>query len=159
MTFEDLINDLQAMNEVVRRNLNSWREQALFDYEGKQKQRIFGSGEANDNTPIETRPAQAGRRGAAYTLPYEKVRRAKGRQISIKDLEFNGDLRRSIQVGTFQGVPVYGFIIDKKRVIAQELQDYAKKEVFNVSDADAEFMLDVLDIAAETTFKKAGLID
>lgn len=149
------IQDINDIGRIIQQSVNDSRAIALLDFEGKQKQRIFNLGQANDGSPIETRGASS-TRGAAYTKAYEKKRQGKGRQIGYKDLMFEGDLEKGMVQGTYENAPVYGFINDKERLKAEGNQKFANKEVFTPSDDDVNSILDFMDEFIESELSKNG---
>lgn len=90
-------------------------------YEGLSKYRIFNEGKASDSSLI----------GRYRSLSYKKAREAKGRQTGYKDLEFFGDLRRSLTVGTNGEDFVFGFATDKARLIGGYQETQTGKDIWN----------------------------
>ena len=95
-------------------------------YEGLSKYRIFNEGKASDNNLI----------GNYRSLSYKKARQARGRQTGYKDLEFEGDLRRSLTVGTNGDDFVFGFATDKARLIGGAQEKQTGKEIFNPTNEE-----------------------
>ena len=76
--------------------------------------------------------------GTYASRSYIKKRVKAGRQVAYKDLEFDGDLRRAIQVGNnAAGETVIGFINDKARRIAGYQEDQTGEEIFSLTKAEA----------------------
>lgn len=89
-------------------------------YEGLAKYRIFTEGKASDDDFI----------GTYRSLSHKKARAARGRQTGYKDLEFEGDLRRSLTVGTNGKDIVFGFATDKARLIGKNQEKQTGKAIF-----------------------------
>lgn len=92
--------------------------------EGEIKARIFNRGGAVN-----------GSIGKYRSRSYRKVRAKAGRQTGYKDLEFEGDLRRSIQTGKRRDGAVVGFTNAKSAKIAGYQEDQTGKTIFKLSDA------------------------
>ncbi|CAH1002674.1 hypothetical protein LEM8419_03546 [Neolewinella maritima] len=92
---------------------------------GSMKRRIFNEGEAEE-----------GRIGRYRSRSYRKKRQKAGRQVDYKDLEFEGDLRRSIQVGARDDGAVIGFTSVHSRRIAeyQETERQTGKDIFGLNE-------------------------
>ena len=103
--------------------------------EAKMKRRIFNEGRAVN-----------GSIGKYRSRSYRAKRRAAGRQIGKKDLEFHGDLRRSIQTGKRSMGAVVGFTNDRSRKIMGYQEDQTGKNISGVTDATLK--------SARAAFKK-----
>tara|TARA_R110002126_G_scaffold287993_1_gene441161 strand:+ start:8264 stop:8716 length:453 start_codon:yes stop_codon:yes gene_type:complete len=95
-------------------------------YEGLSKYRIFNEGKASDSSLI----------GKYRSLSYRKARQARGRQTGYKDLEFEGDLRRSLTVGTNGKDFVFGFATDAARLIGAGQEKQTKKDIWNPTTSE-----------------------
>lgn len=97
--------------------------------------RIFNDGKAADGSDI----------GTYRSDSHKRIRRNRGRQTSYKDLELDGDLRRSIVRGTSSGQNVIGFTDDKNRTIAEHQETPAQtgKVIFTPTDQEIENSLTV----------------
>lgn len=89
------------------------------------KVRIFNKGGAVDS-----------KIGKYRSRSYRKKREKAGRQTGFKDLEFNGDLRRSIQTGKRSTGAVIGFDNGRAKQIAQYQQDQTDKDIFSITDSE-----------------------
>lgn len=89
------------------------------------KVRIFNKGGAV-SAPI----------GRYRSRSYRKKRSKAGRQTGYKDLEFDGDLRRSIQTGKRKTGAVIGFDNDRAKDIAGYQEDQTGKKIFKITDSE-----------------------
>lgn len=109
---------------------------ALKTLEGQYKQRIFNKGATSSGGKI----------GSYKSTGHIKKRKKAGRQVGYKDLEFEGDLRRNIQVGKSQRKNVLGFVNTKSRLIADGQESQTNKVIFEPSQEESKKV--VKDIAA-----------
>ena len=96
---------------------------ALSRGEAEMKRRIFNDGKASDGTLI----------GSYRSDSHIAKRRARGRQIVKKDLQFEGDLIRSLQVGREGKAVVLGFTLDRERIKADGNEQQTGKRIFKLS--------------------------
>lgn len=87
----------------VRRADYNARLASIVTLEGAMKERIHNRGQKSDSSPI-----------GNYVSGWKKVREREGRQTGYVDLEFNSDLRASLQSGESEGMPVLGFDSDEQ---------------------------------------------
>lgn len=107
-----LSNILTITNSAITETDERAQIVSLNRLEAEMKFRIFNKGEATDGSAI----------GQYRSDQYKKQRQAAGRQTGYKDLEFNSDLRRSIQKGKTGNLNTLGFTNDKARLIAEAQQ-------------------------------------
>ena len=100
MRVDDLIDKIIA-------NKDKWAYLALSRVEADMKTRVFNEGKDINEVGL-----------GKYSPKYAKYRKDNSKQISFKDLEFDGDLRRSIQVGRSGDRTVLGFVRTESRLIA-----------------------------------------
>lgn len=105
---------------------NEWKIPALNIGLALYKRRIFNEGKATDLTPI-----------GVYRSNHIRRREKRGRQIGYKDLFFEGDLNRAIQVGESGEEPVLGFATDLARLIMQGQEKQTGKTIGKVSEETA----------------------
>ena len=135
VTLREFGRKLDKLNRCV--NNNDWKIVPLKLAEGLMKRRVFNDGKATDGSLIGSPPvAQAPRQGV-YSRSHGKRRRSRGRQIGKKDLFLEGDLSRSLTVGTSRGEPVMGLSNARARLIAEAQQDQTNKEIFRTSKDEA----------------------
>lgn len=98
-----------------------------------------------------------------YRSYWKKIRESQGKQTLYKDLFFNGDLFRSIQIGTSQGRQAIGFIVDKYRLImrGQESQLAESKgmvgesiQIAKISEKEKEILKDEIHNQISITINK-----
>ncbi len=124
---EDFNEELaKAANLFTPKKIKQIQFPILKFYEGTSKYRIFNEGKATDGSLI----------GRYRSLSYKKAREAKGRQTGYKDLEFFGDLRRSLTVGTNGDEFVFGFATDKGRLIGQYQETQTGKEIWSPTSSE-----------------------
>lgn len=82
---------------------------ALSDLSASIQYRVFSK---NQGTNLQSF-------GSYRSESYKSKRAAKGRQTAIKDLEFDGTLRRSIVIGKNQGRNVLGFDSERSIIIRE----------------------------------------
>ncbi len=79
---------------------------------GNVLDRIFTLGKRSDGTPI----------GQYKSEGYKKKRSKAGRQTTMVDFQFTGDLFNSIQVGSLNNRPAVGIVSNAKAEIADNLE-------------------------------------
>lgn len=126
-TIEQFTKKLKSLPKCVNRNRVSIP--ALKLVEGLMKRRIFNDGLASDNTSI-----------GQYVSNWKNVREKNNRQNSYVDLSFEGNLLKSVQVGTSDGDNVLGFSTTKQRLIAENNENFRKKKIFALSDSERSAM-------------------
>ena len=89
------------------------------------KRRVFNEGGAEN-----------GKIGQYRSRSYRKKRQKANRQTAYKDLEFNGDLRRSIQVAGRTDGAVIGFVTARGRNIAGYQEEQTGRAIFGLSAAE-----------------------
>lgn len=112
----------------IQKALQGYSYLVVSDVEGAMKQRIFNQGKTEEETSI-----------GKYKEGYYKRKREKfGRQTEYVDLEFKGDLRRSIVKGTKNGKIVIGFNNDNSAEIAEGLEERYNTTIFAASEQEAK---------------------
>lgn len=92
----------------------------------------------------EGKDANGGQIGT-YRSSWKKVREDNGRQTGYKDLEFSGELRRSIVVGeTSEGDAAIGFRFGKQALIAEGQELQTGKEIFKLSETEKKQLSDAI---------------
>lgn len=135
VTLREFGRKLDKLNRCV--NNNDWKIVPLKLAEGLMKRRVFNDGKATDGSLVGSPAvAQAPRRGV-YSQSHGRRRRTRGRQIGKKDLFLEGDLSRSLTVGTSRGEPVMGLSNARARLIAEAQQNQTKKDIFRTSKDEA----------------------
>lgn len=76
---------------------------------------------------------------------YSEFRKLNGLQNNYVDLEFRGDLFRSIIVDDFNGYVVLGFSSQKEADISRELEIKYKKAIFEPSKSEIELAKEMRD--------------
>ena len=144
--FEEILNS--AADILSGEKLKEIQFPALKLYEGLSKYRIFNEGKASDNNLI----------GKYRSLSYKKARESRGRQTGYKDLEFEGDLRRNLTVGTNKKDFVFGFATDKARLIGGYQESQTNKEIFNPTADEIKQinkqLINSIEQCLKTTLKK-----
>jgi len=105
---------------------NEYEIAALSSVIGLYLQRIHNKGEASDGSPI----------GIYESLGHIKKRQELGRQISKKDLELHGNLRRSVKIGVSEGKNVIGFDVDLSRLIAEGQEKQTGKVIYDLQNGE-----------------------
>lgn len=121
---------ISQVTDTIIKGENDFEIAALSSVQGLYLQRIHNDRKATDGTSL-------GRYRNDY---YKQKRRNAGRQVEEKDLEFHGDLRRSVKIGTSGTANVMGFDNDLSRLIATGQEEQIGKEVFMVSDDEVQEM-------------------
>ena len=143
---EDFERDLaEAVKLFSPKKINKITFPILKFYEGESKYRIFNEGLASDGSKI----------GNYRSLSYKRAREARGRQTSYKDLEFEGDLRRSLTVGTNGNEFVFGFATDKSRLIGEYQEAQTGKEIFEPTNSEIKDINKLLAKEIEKCLKTA----
>lgn len=105
---------------------------ASQDALGQVTQRIFNRGQDVNGNPI----------GIYENEDYIKKRTGKGLQVGYKDFQFNGDLFRSVDIGTSEDKIVIGITNEKSAQVSVFLEERTGKTVFVGSDQEVESALD-----------------
>jgi hypothetical protein len=129
---------IASVTDAIVGGINDFEIAALSSLQGLYLQRIHNDRKATDGSSL----------GQYRSIQYKKKRQAKGRQVGEKDLEFYGDLRRSVKIGKSGNNNVMGFDRDLSRLIAEGQQEQIGKEVHVVSndelkDMDERYLLEV----------------
>lgn len=119
------------MNRAILGGVTGYEIAALHAVQGAMLQRIHNKRQASDESSL----------GKYKNPAYKEKRKAAGRQTDGKDLEFHGDLRRSVKVGTTGGRNSMGFDKDMARLIAEGQTGQIKKQIYELSDAEEREML------------------
>lgn len=147
ITINDLVGRVEDLEKCFKgKNKRDLQFPILKLEEGLMKQRVFNEGEAADGTKL----------GNYRSKSHAKKRRLRGRQTGYKDLEFEGDLRRSLTVGTNGGDVVLGFSTDKGRLIAayQESDRQTGKEIWSPTDSEINQIKEVVVERIRACLKK-----
>lgn len=123
--------NIDTLVDTIIANKNKWAYEALTRIEADMKTRIFNEGKDVQDVGL-----------GKYSPKYAKYRQENSKQIGYKDLEFDGDLRRSIQVGTSGDRTVLGYIRDNSRLIAQGQEKQTKKIIFKPSASERKAALE-----------------
>lgn len=113
---------------------------ALKRLEGEMKRRVHQNGQDVNGQQLKT---FSKKKLGSYSLAYGKKRDKAGRQVSVKDLEFHGNLRRAITVGTYENGYALGFLYDKARLIAEGQEGQTRTTIFAPSDEERQLMMDI----------------
>lgn len=137
---------LQRLKDVLKEGRAKAELAAIKTLEADMKRRVFNDGKASDGTPL-----------GPYRSRHRLKRQLAGRQVQYKDLEFEGDLRRSLTTGELDGHAVLGFTRDRERIIAEAQQGNRQtgKVIWQPSGDELQDMLDVLIDSLEDDIKKA----
>lgn len=137
ITLREFGKKLDRLNRCV--NQHYWKIPALKLAEGLMKRRVFNDGKDTAGNLIGQPPIATPPLMGVYSRSQGLKRRnnSKRRQIAKKDLFLEGDLSRSLTVGTSNGEPVMGFSNAKARLIAQAQQDQTNKDIFKTSQDEA----------------------
>lgn len=135
-----MAHELEVIIEGIESSVPDAEIAALQRIEGEMKTRIFGNGQATDGSKLGTFSVP---RIGDYSRAHGRKRQRAGRRITPKDLEFYGDLRRSIGVGVNGPNTVLGFQYDKARIIAQAQQKQTRKTIFQASAQEIQNGIDV----------------
>jgi len=115
---------IAEVTSAIVNGTNDFEIAALSSLQGSYLQRIHNDRKATDGSSL----------GRYRSEQYKKKRRERGRQTEEKDLEFHGDLRRSVKIGKSRNNNVMGFDRDLSRLIASGQQEQIGKEVHVVSN-------------------------
>lgn len=124
---------IQASIPRIREIVDQSQQVALQDALGQMLQRIFNRGE----------DAQGNIIGPYSSETYKQLRESRGLQTTKIDFQFNGDLFRSIDIGTSNDVPAIGITNTKSSEISV-YQEIAKgtgsvpRKIFTPSDQERE---------------------
>lgn len=125
LELSDIDDRLADVLKKVVNNRFKYTTIAAKDAEGILKQRVFSKAQAADGSSL----------GGYKSKAHIKKRKSKGNQTSKKDLEFTGDLRRSITTAGRKNnsEAVLGFDNKDKFEIAEHQETYLKKDIFTLS--------------------------
>ena len=144
--FEEILNN--AADILSGEKLKEIQFPALKLAEGSISLRIFNEGKASDDKLI----------GKYNSVGYKKYRKSRRRQTKYKDLELEGDLRRSLTVGTNKKDFVFGFATDKARLIGGYQESQTNKEIFNPTADEIKQinkqLINSIEQCLKTTLKK-----
>ena len=115
-SIQSFIGDLKQYKKNVLEVREKAEIAALSDLNNSIQYRVFSK---NQGTNLQSF-------GSYRSETYKSKRAAKGRQTAIKDLEFDGTLRRSIVIGKNQGRNVLGFDSERS-IIIREGQEKGSK--------------------------------
>lgn len=120
-TPEQLAAKIEKSIPQIQKAVQGYEILVISDVEGSIKSRIFNKGEA-----------QKGKIGKYKEGKYKKKREAAGRQTDYVDLQFTGELNRSIVKGIKGGKQVIGFNNEDSGKIAEFLEgsDHYNKPIF-----------------------------
>ena len=119
-TPQELANKIEKSIPNIEKALQGYEILVVSDIEGSIKSRIFNKGDA-----------QKGKIGKYKKGKYKQKREEAGRQTDYVDLQFTGELNRSIQKGIKGGKQVVGFNNDGSAEIAEHLEDKYNKVIFS----------------------------
>jgi hypothetical protein len=148
------INEKQfkdGLSSVIR-NIKRRESEALLltakRLEGLMKRRIFNDGKASNGGQI----------GKYKSKAWKKKRSEGGRQISKVDLQFKGDLIRSLKVVKDGDEVVLAIVNDQDYAKARGNEDRRKKKIFNPTKEETiqveEYFEDILSEIVENEFLK-----
>ena len=106
---------------------------AIKRIEADMKRRVFNDGKATDGSSL----------GKYKSRSHIKKRTERGRQTGYKDLDFEGDLRRSLTTGEQGQKAVLGFTTNRQRLIAEGQEKQTGKSIWEPSKSE-------IDAAGET---------
>ena len=119
---------VRGLNRLLNASLNRVIIAGGKRGEGEMKYRIFNEGLDAERELI-----------GAYSSGYAAYRRARGRQTSYVDLEFTGELRNAIKLGTAKGGAVTLGITNSNRAnVAAKLEKQYQKTIFALSDVEVK---------------------
>jgi hypothetical protein len=129
---------------------------ALKNAEGIIKQRIFNKGLATDGEAIGLKGARKSPRyeGGQYSRSYGRKRDKAGRQTGYVDLEFNGNLRRDIQVGQVQGFNALGYARQDGATLMRYSEEYRKSQIDKLTDEERERILLDYELTLKSDLQK-----
>lgn len=144
MTFDQFARRFATIATQLEAKKGDWLIETAKRFEGSIKVRIFNEGQNTAEAPI----------GKYKSKYWVKAREKRGNQVGAVDLEFTGDLRRSIKplMDGDDAVLAIADDLDYKKAMGQEEIQGKKKgggkmEIFTPSDseiADAQENLDEL---------------
>ncbi len=120
---ERIIQKLNRLTKTLVNGKSRIEVGALVATSGVYKKRIFNRAQATDGSDI----------GSYKSKSYKAKRKSRGRQTSKKDLFFEGDLFRSIQVGRSGSENVIGYLRNQERRIARFQEQQTRKDIFGIS--------------------------
>ncbi len=115
-SIKSFIGDLKQYKKNVLEVRDKAEIAALSELNSIIQTRVFSKSQGTDLQSF----------GSYRSESYKSKRAAKGRQTAIKDLEFDGTLRRSIVIGKNQGRNVLGFDSERS-IIIREGQEKGSK--------------------------------
>lgn len=124
---------IERLLDIIEANSDKWLYAALSRIEADMKTRIFNLGQDVDGLGLGT-----------YSPKYAQYRKDNNKQTGYKDLEFDGDLRRSIQVGISGNKRVLGYTRTDSRLIAKGQEKQTKKIIFKVTEDEKKAALETL---------------
>lgn len=131
MDFRTARERLRLLRRILRKNISEIEIPALKALKGQMDRRIFRDGRTSTGVSM-----------GPYYSAWRKVRARAGYQTARKDLEFTGDLRRSIQVGKSGGRNVLGFTSGDERKKAETNEAFIQRatgsSVFTASKRELE---------------------
>ncbi len=111
-----------------------WQRTAALTVFAVHKPRIFEQGLAGDGSGI----------GEYVDGPYKEKRRKRGREVDFVNLEMFGSMKKDYQP-TRSGVVAFGFSNTREAEKADFNEIRYKKEIFVLTDAEAELYTTTLD--------------
>jgi hypothetical protein len=118
-TPQQLADKIEKSIPNIEKALQGYEVLVISDIEGAIKSRIFNKGES-----------QKGKIGKYKNGKYKQKREDAGRQTDYVDLQFTGELNRSIQKGIKGDKQVVGFNNDGAAEIAEHLEEKYNKVIF-----------------------------
>lgn len=135
MMLEDAVRKIQNIPEFVFANRARLQTVSCKAVETLILTRIFVDGKASDGNDIG--PTLSRNRFGAYSEKYGKLRASKGFGVGKVDLQFEGDLFKSIKTGTSNGEIVVGIDSVKQTEIAEKQEKVNfKKDIFRPTESE-----------------------
>jgi len=122
---------MATLAEIVRRisaNADRIQLSAMKRAEGEFKLRVYTRGEATDGSKL----------GPYRSEQHKRRRVRRNRQVSNKDLNFEGDLFRGTVTGSQDGKALFSITTNKLRLIAQGQEKQTGKEIFRLSEEETD---------------------
>jgi hypothetical protein len=129
MALDKIIADI---TDTILGGVNDYEIAALSSLQGLFLQRIHNDRQTTSGSSL----------GQYRSAQHKKKRVEAGRQVGEKDLEFYGNLRRSVKIGTSGGKNVMGFDNDMSRLIAEGQEGQIKEDVYTPSNSELNEMTD-----------------
>ena len=114
--FNPLFNKLEKLRTALIEVKDVAEIAALKTFEANMKQRIFDNSTGTSGEVFGTYRSEA----------YKDKRKKAGRQTDIKDLQFSGEFKKDLQIGTSGGKNVLGFKTQRSIDIAIGQQEGSK---------------------------------